>query len=496
MNKILFHYIVCALLAVNVISAKEHQSAGSDTSAVSTEKRTIIVVPVEGNVEPAMAAFIGRAVREGETHNDALYVLKMDTFGGRVDAAFQIVDTLLRAPKGKTIAFVKNKAISAGALIALACSELAMREATTIGDCAPITYSNEGPKMMGEKFQSPLRAKFRSLAKRNGYPQTLAESMVTKEMTVYKIVMDDSVMFLDSIEYADLPESRRDRITDKKTVVGPGELLTMDDREAVELGFSQMSVQSIEEMLKRKGIEHYTIVRIEQNWSERMVRFITTIAPLLMLIGFAGLYIEIRTPGFGIPGIAGILCLALVFLSQYMVGLADYTELLIIIIGLVLLGVEVFVTPGFGLVGFGGILCIVAGMILSFQGFVLPEPSFPWQYDLIVMNLIRVVGSFVFSFVLSLAFIRYLFPKIGSIVNGPYLSATLGGSRIDPENGPAVAVGDSGITISALRPAGRMKCRNKYIDVVSEGDFIAKDCEVDVVEISGNRVVVREKNAH
>ena len=133
-----------------------------------------------------------------------------------VDAAFQIVDTLLRAPKGKTIAFVKNKAISAGALIALACSELAMREATTIGDCAPITYSNDGPKMMGEKFQSPLRAKFRSLAKRNGYPEALAESMVTKEMTVYKIVIGDSVMFLDSIEYADLPQYSRERISTKK----------------------------------------------------------------------------------------------------------------------------------------------------------------------------------------------------------------------------------------------------------------------------------------
>ena len=114
----------------------------------------------------------------------------MDSFGGRVDSALQIVDTLLSAPEGKTIAFVNNKAISAGALIALACSRLVMRKNTTIRRLCTITYSNEGPKMLGEKFQSPLRAKFRALAKRNGYSETLAESMVTAEMVVYAVEME------------------------------------------------------------------------------------------------------------------------------------------------------------------------------------------------------------------------------------------------------------------------------------------------------------------
>jgi membrane-bound serine protease (ClpP class) len=130
--------------------------------------REVYVVNVSGTVDPGMAAFIKRALAfikralgVPTDDPDPYFVFEMDTFGGRVDSALQIVDTLLSAPEGKTIAFVKNKAISAGALIALACSRLVMRKNTTIGDCAPITYSNEGPKMLGEKFQSPLRAKFR-----------------------------------------------------------------------------------------------------------------------------------------------------------------------------------------------------------------------------------------------------------------------------------------------------------------------------------------------
>ena len=138
--------------------------------------RKVYIIPAAGTVDPGMAAFIERSLETAFADPNALVIIEIDTFGGRVDSALQIVDSLLATPEGKTIAFVKTKAISAGALIALACSRLVMRKNTTIGDCAPITYSKEGPKMLGEKFQSPLRAKFRALAKRNNYPEKLAEA--------------------------------------------------------------------------------------------------------------------------------------------------------------------------------------------------------------------------------------------------------------------------------------------------------------------------------
>ena len=176
----------------------------------------LFVIPISGDVEPGMAAFLKRALNDVPDTPDTVIVVEMDTFGGRVDSALEMVDALLNVKNAKTIAYITNKAISAGALISLACNQLVMKTNTTIGDCAPITYSNEGPKMMGEKFQSPLRAKFRTLAKRNGYPSVLAESMVTADMEVYRVKLDGKQVFMDAQEYQDLGKDQQDRITLKK----------------------------------------------------------------------------------------------------------------------------------------------------------------------------------------------------------------------------------------------------------------------------------------
>lgn len=460
-------------------------------SFAQSQKQKVFVIPVSGDVEPGMAAFIERAFRDTSGSPEALFVLEMDTFGGRVDAALQIVDTLLNVAPRKTIAFVTNKAISAGALIALACNELAMKSNTTIGDCAPITYSNEGPKMMGEKFQSPLRAKFRALARRNGYPVALAESMVTAEMVVYKIERDGETFFMDSHEYEDLSQAEKDVITSKKTVVAKGELLTMDDIEAHNLGFSGMTVSSIEKLLAAKGIEDYEIIRIEQSWSETFGRFIAKIAPILLMIGMAALYTELKAPGFGLPGIVGIICLGLVFLNQYLVGLADYTELIFIALGIVFLAMEFFVLPGFGFAGLAGFVFIGIGMILSFQDFVIPDPTLPWQKEILTRNVTQVIVSFVSAFVASLLFLRYIFPKLGNVVEGPYLGATLAESHAESEEVKAVKVGDIGKAFTFLRPAGKIEIGKEIIDAVTEGEFLEQGIFVIVSEIKGNRIIVK-----
>ena len=144
------------------------------SSLWAQEKTKIFIIPVSGDVDPGMAAYVERALKSIKEDSNSMIVFEMDTFGGRVDSALEIVDHITNIPKSKTISYVTNKAISAGALIALASSELTMKHGTTIGDCAPIMMSSEGPKMMGEKFQSPLRAKFRALAKKNNYPELLA----------------------------------------------------------------------------------------------------------------------------------------------------------------------------------------------------------------------------------------------------------------------------------------------------------------------------------
>jgi membrane-bound serine protease (ClpP class) len=362
--------------------------------------------------------------------------------------------------------------------------------ATTIGDCAPITYSQEGPEMLGEKFQSPIRAKFRALAKRNGYPVKLAEAMVSMDREIFEVVTDGDKVLMDASDYEDLTDEDKKKITSKKTIVEEGELLTMHAEEAVDLGFSRMTVQSVEDMLDRMGIENYEIRRVEPNWSESMVRFIGRIAPILMMIGLAALYMEMKAPGFGLPGIVGLVCLAIVFLSQYMVGLADYTELLIIGFGLVLMGIEVFVLPGFGIAGFAGIVFLAVGLILSFQGFVLPDPAVPWEFGILVDNVIQVVGAFLAAFLTGLLFLAYVLPRFSSARQGPFLETNLKSAHADSSETSKVKVGDRGVAMTFLRPSGKMKINGEILDVVTENEFLEKGTPVMVNAIKGNRVIV------
>jgi membrane-bound serine protease (ClpP class) len=456
----------------------------------------VYVIPISGEIEPGMAAFLKRALRDVPDTPDTLIVAEMNTFGGRVDSALEMVESLIGIKQARTIAFVGDKAISAGALIALACNQLVMKHHTTIGDCAPITYSKEGPKMMGEKFQSPLRAKFRTLAKRNGYPPVLAESMVSADMEIYRVNIDGQTKYLDAREYEDLPQQRKDRITEKKTIVAKGELLTMDDGEAHELGFSSMSVESIEEMLAQMNVTGYTLTRIDRTWSEDLVTLMGKISPILMLIGLGALYVEIKSPGFGVPGIVGILCLALVFFNQYLVGLADHTELLILVTGIILLGFEMFVIPGFGIAGIAGIICITAGLLLGFQDFVIPDPKLPWQKELLVDNLLKVLSSVVGAFLVALFAIRYVLPRISKTVHGPYLEATLADARFDlPAAETAIQAGQTGTAVTLLRPSGKAKIDGEVYDVVSQGDFVPKGSRIRVLKIKGTRIIVVREDA-
>jgi membrane-bound serine protease (ClpP class) len=459
------------------------------------KKQKVYIIPVSGTVEPGMAAYVKRALEEIQDETDAVFIFKLDTFGGRVDAALDIVDYISNIPKGKTIAFVEKRAISAGALIALSSNLLFMKENTLIGDCAPIIQTQEGQKMAGEKIQTVLRARFRALAKKNNYPVVLAESMVTIDMEVYSVVMEGQKTYMDKIAFDDLTEDEKKKISAKKTIVAKGELLTMDDAEAFDLGFSQKSVTDIKEVLSFLGYESMDIITIEESWSESLVRRLQPILPILMLIGIGAIYTEIKAPGFGLPGMIGILCLGLVFFNQYLVGLADYTELLLLLIGVLLLGVEVFVLPGFGVAGISGLLFIAAGLVLSFQGFVVPDPSFPWEGKLLMKNLAHVLGSFMLAFFISLFLIRFVLPQFSKIVNGPYLDATLERSHVDVTTALGLEPGDTGLAHTFLRPAGKVMINDKKIDAITRGDFIEQGTMIVIDKIDQNRVIVKPKTS-
>lgn len=485
-------FFLLAFLLQPSLSAQTVDDEAADTA--SSTGGTVVVIPVFGTVDPGMAAFIGRALNDAvDQYRNPLIVLEINTYGGRVDAAFNIVDSIVAVEEAATVAYVQSKAISAGALIALAADSLVMRKNTTIGDVAPLIMSEDGPQMLGEKYQSPLRAKFRTLARKNGYPEALTEAMVTAEMEIFEVKLPDTVLYLDSTRLADLDPSLKKQVISTKTVVREGELLTMTESEAAEYGFSKMTVAGFDEMLEKLGYGDWEVVRVDQSWSEVLVRFIGSISSILMMIGFAALYIELRSPGFGVPGIVGIICLGAVFFGQYMVGLADYTELLFIVAGIVFLAVEIFVIPGFGIMGFLGILFMVVGMVLSFQNFVIPQPEFPWQAEILTRNLLRVVLSIFGAVVLIYIFFRYFFERLGTLIPGPYLAASLEGVRADSETAKMPHVGDKGVTVTSLRPSGKISVEGEIYDVVAEGEFLDNGTPIIISQIQGNRIVVNRE---
>ena len=482
--RLTFKNVFAAMLTLFAAAALSAGDADSNSG-----RRVVYIVPAEGVVDHGMAAFVGRGLRDAESGGASLIVIDIDTYGGQVDAAFNIVDSIT-ACKTPTVAFVRSKAISAGALIAFAADKIVMRQNTTIGDVAPLTNTNEGPKMLGEKHQSPIRAKFRTLASKNGYPEILSEAMVTEEIAVFEVALPDTVLYLDSARLADLDKQVKDSVQSTKLIVRAGELLTMTEAEALRYGFSSMTVQDIDEMLMKMGYAGAEVVVVGKNWSEGLVSVIAMLSPVLMMIGFACLYIEMRSPGFGIPGIVGICCLAIVFFGQHIAGLAGYTEVLLLVTGGVLLAVEIFVLPGFGVAGISGIILILIGMVLSFQSFVIPSPEFPWQADILKRNVTMVSVSVLGSMVLIVVFFKYVFERIGRVVDGPYLAATLESAHSDADMAFVPKIGDTGTASTPLRPSGKVHIGNNICDVVTEGQFIENGTKVTVSQIQGNRIVV------
>jgi len=458
-------------------------------AATATSARDVAVLSITGPVEGALAAYVDRVVGLAEQRGQRLLV-HLDTNGGRLDAALAIVTTLLRLPPEKTMAYVEKKAISAGALIALACGTLIMHPDATIGDCAPISFSGEGPKMLGEKFQSPLRAKFRSLARRNGYPPLLAEAMVTPDLEVWRLDQEKTPRYFSADDRENLPKSMKNAA---RVVVAKGRLLTMDAAEAVHLGFSPATAESREQAAGLVFSGPVALEVIGPTWSENLSRFLYAATPFLLLIGAAGLYLEMKTPGFGVFGVMGVLFLSLVFFNQYLAGLAAYLEFFLAILGVMLLMVDFFVLPGFGVAGVSGIVAIVVALVLSFQDFIVPDPALPWQGKIVAANLFLVLGTFGGAFFVSLAALRYLVPRLGQVMEGPFLTNTLAGAHSFSDKNIALYQGVSGTARTDLHPAGKIRIGKNDLDAVTEGDYVKKGARIVVTAVKNGRIIVREE---
>jgi len=478
----------------------------------------IYVIPIAGTIDGGLATSIERRVEQARVDGADCIVFDIDTYGGEVFAAEQITDLLFPLPPMRpdeegvhTVAYVSEKAISAGALIAFSCRQLFMKRGTRLGDCEPITLSAGSVETLPEKFQSPLRAKFRTYAQRNGWPVAIAEAMVTKELGVVRIRFEgeDDFAYFSILETKSWDEERRESIAEQEFLILEGQLPTFNALEMQDLGLSSGTVRDRDELLDLLAGGSWTPPGetgvLEISWSEELVRFLQAWKFLFFIVGVIGLYLEFKSPGFGAPGIVGVLALALVFGSSYLSGLAEVWEILVFFAGVVLLAVEIFVFPGFGIPGVLGLLLILTSFYLATQPFIVPgfdedSVSGPFEMQAFSRWVLQFAASLVAIVVVVSLLARWL-PKTTLfgrlILEAAPSSGEVRRSTDDRPAGPAmsgegVSVGDVGTSVSPLRPAGRARFGNRTADVVTEGAWIDRGDSVEVVRVAGRRVVVRK----
>jgi membrane-bound serine protease (ClpP class) len=428
---------------------------GGWVGAQSNNSRPVVyVAAVEGTIDLGLAPYIERVLQEAQDNNAAAVVLQINTFGGRVDAAVQIRDALLKSPV-KSIAFIDTRAISAGALISLATNAIVMAPGGTIGAATPVQSSGTETKPTSEKTVSYVRKEFSATAESRGRDTKVAEAMVDSDVSI-------------------------------PGVTARGKLLTLTTDEALELGIADFEASTLRAALDELGLKGVAIEDSSTNWAEEVVRFLTNpiVSSLLVSVAMIGIIVEVRTPGFGIPGALGLSSLGLFLWGHWLVNLAGWEELLLAGLGILLLLVEAFVIPGFGIAGVLGILALLAGLTMSTIG----EGA---SIDGLIGAASRLGVSLVVAIVASLAILRYL-PKTRAGRQLVLMTGLDAGSGYTSE--PIAEhglVGKTGVAASTLRPAGIADIDGKRVDVVSDGDFIEPGEPIRVDHVDGNRVVVR-----
>jgi len=483
----------------------------SAPSRMTADKKHAVWIKLEGDVDPSMYEFCARAISEAIKENPEYIVFEINTFGGRLDAAFDLVDTIMAVKGPTTVALVKKKAISAGSLIALACKKLYMLEATTIGDCAPIVQNGDGtPQIVGEKIQSPLRAKFRNLAQQNGYPELLSSAFVTPELEVLELqrTLDkgkkterDTTLIIEGKKFAVMSKEEKEFWGAPKILVKEGELLTMTDKEAIDLGFSQGTFKNREDFETSLAIESRS--EVETTLGEEIAAAIAAISGILLILGFGALYIEFKTPGFGLFGIIGIILVAIVFLGQFAPQLDGYIPAILLVIGVALFLVEIFVMPGTFLFGIGSIICMIIALAMSFSPAEMPEfvpetvettfDATPWLLGLLYMLTCAAI-----ALVFPIAASKYLIPLLPEGWT-PMLKTDLETAASPTESVQEVSIGDEGVAKTFLRPVGQASFTmpdgsTKLFDVQTHGEIIEANTRVKVESVQEGHIWVGTAN--
>jgi len=419
---------------------------------IPAQRQQIYICNIDGEVDLGLAPFVRRVVNEAEKSGAYSIIFRINTFGGRVDAATQIKDAILNS-RVKTIAFIDKRAVSAGALIALSCEKIVMVPGALMG---ATTVVDESGKKQSEKYQSYMRSEMRSTAEKNKRRTDIAQGMVDETIIVPDL-KDDST-----------------------------KLITLTSEEAVKFKMADTILTSISDVKKVYGYSNASEITLKLNWAENFVRFLNNpvISSLLILIGMAGIFMEIKMGVWGVPGTVAVIAFALFFGSGYILQLASMFEIVIFLAGVALLLLEIFVIPGFGIIGVLGIIMMIAGLFFGMLSDIdLTDTT------LVSYAIIQIASVFVALTILIIILSKYL-PKSNAwnrLILQEKISSKSGyASKPSFEH----LIGINGIALTDLRPAGSAIINGNRIDVVTEGDFISHDSSIVVKNVEGSKIVV------
>ena len=416
-------------------------------TARGTETCRVFVLTIDSEIHAKSARTLEKALQEAEDWNAQVFLMRLNTFGGALDAAEKMRTALLESPF-TTVAFIDHQAASAGALISLACDLIYMSPGSTIGAA---TVVNQKGEPMPEKYQSYMRSLMRATAEKTGRDTKLAEQMVNGE-----------------------------------------KIVSLTTQEAIEAGFSQGRADGISETLDLLGYSDCEIQEYKETWLDKVIGFflLPLVQGLLLMGMIGGVFFELKTPGVGFPLGLAIVCAIGYFSPLFLEGSRQYWEIAVMMVGVVLLGLEIFVTPGFGVLGILGIVAMATGLTLSMVDnwiFEFKGP-FPWN---------RILGPVAIVMVASLASIIGMLLSVHVLFPTRAFNYIALRTNLKTENGflgvpvlKDIAIGQEGITFTDLRPAGKVTINGKWVEARAAVGFIPKDTTVKVVRIEGGVIFV------
>jgi len=443
----------------------------SDAGAPPEKK--VYVLPIRDNIESPLLYLVRRGVKEAMAAKADLLLIDMETDGGYVSVTEEIIK-ILNQFKGETVTYVNDRAFSAGAFISFATQKIYMAPQSVIGAAAPILAMPGGggvqpmPDTMEVKMVSALSALVRANAEKNGHNVEVANAMVnkTKELKI------------------------GDKVLNEK-----GQILTLTNREAEqEYGdppkrlLSLGTVEDIDALLDKLGYAGAQRHEIKPTGVERLGQWINAISPLLLIIGIVGIYIEFKTPGFGLPGIVGIVAFAIYFLGGYVAGLSGVEWVAVFIVGLALVALELFVFPGTVVLGFAGAALMLVAIVMAMVDVYPGMPTVP-TFEKLELPLRDLLIAFAGAAVVVGVLSRWL-PRTSFY--GRLVSQTASGvnSVIQLESKQAAEIGQVGVALSPLRPGGKAQFGSEILDVMSQGEMIEKGRRVKIIGHSGAEAIV------